>query len=198
MPTLLACRNKALRSEVEYLSKRGTAAQQLHDKLNRQLVDVAAELAQLQQLVDATEQAQQQAAALAEQLRLHDDAEALAVSEAEKQLQACMLARQEVGILEQQVPQPPCRHCSTQDACSMAKDEAALVLEQLKGLFLAAGVPEACPAGSIEQETPDSRWQALLQQVQQRQASNIVQFKQCMLANQQLGQVGQAIGTAES
>jgi hypothetical protein len=168
---LHACRNKALRSEVEDLSKRGTAAQQLYDKLRRQLADAESELAQLQQLVDVTEQAQQQAAALAEQLRLHDDAEELAVREAEKQLQRLMLTQQQADTIEQQ------QHCGVHSTCHLVEDEAATVLQQLLRICETAG-----PAGA----TDASNWLALLHQVQQLQASNAEQFKQCMLANYQL------------
>jgi hypothetical protein len=191
---LRTCRNKAMKSEVEDLSKRGTAAQQLHDKLTKQLADVATELAKLQELVDTTEQAQQQATALAEELRLHDDAEALALSEAEKQVQTYMLMQQQAGIGRQQAPEPQLlhqqlnRHCGARSACGMAEEEAAAALKQLLGLFDAAGViPCSCPASSASERTQDSSWQALLQQVQQLRASNAVLFKQCVLANHQLG-----------
>jgi hypothetical protein len=186
------------------LSKRGAAAQQLHDKLQKQLADVAAELAQLKQLTDTTEQVQQQAASLAEQLRLHDDAEALAVSEAKKQLQAWMLAQQHSGpsekqAIQQQALQPmhPHQFCSTQAACDEVEDEVANVLGQLFTVFNAAGMLRGCPAGSTDEEAHDSRWAALLQQVQQLQASNIAQFKQCLLANHQLSRVVEASSTSD-
>jgi hypothetical protein len=171
---LHAYRNKALRSKVEHLFERGTAAQQLHGKLKRQLADAESEVAQLQQLVDVTEQAQQQVAALAEQLRLHGDAEELAVREAEKQLQRLMLThQQQADTVEQQ------QHCGVQNSCRLAEGEAATILEQLYMLGI-------CAAEGDAQESDASKWLALLQQVQQLQANNAEQFKQCMLANYQL------------
>jgi hypothetical protein len=178
-----ACRNKALRSEVEDLSKRGTAAQQLHDKLRRQLADAEADLAQVQQLVDVTEQAQQQAAALAEQLRLHDDAEELAISEAEKQLQAILLTKQQAHASEQQ------QNSSTQHACHLTGDEASAILEQLAKVCDAAGAASSCPKSSAAEEANSSNWSVLLQQVQQLQVGNAEQFRQCMLANHHLEQL---------
>jgi hypothetical protein len=43
-----------------------------------------------------------------------------------------------------------------------------------------------CDAAGAAQETDASTWLALLHKVQQLQADNAEQFKQCMLANHQL------------
>lgn len=184
---------------MENLSKRGTASQQLHGKLLRQLTNAASELAQLQQLVGATEQAQQQAAALAEQLRLHDDAEDLSVREAEKQLQAWMLTQQRMSGNSDKQPAPQLQaldalvmNCSGHRACVMAEGEATTILQQLAMVCDVAGATHSGPLSSAAEEAHGSRWAPLLQQVQRLQISNTEQFKQCMFANNQLWQLQEA------
>lgn len=206
-------RNRAARDELESCSKRGTAAQQQHAKLQRQLADATAQAALLQQLIAVEQETTQQAMSLAEQLQLQDDAEELALSEAPKQLEQLQRPQQSAPV--------PTSATSTAEAagqwlcsadatcsnptcvsCTVSEEEATEILKQLSS-ELAAGMrrlagdypsmAQHCrgDAAADQQRCSENentrssfgKWQWLLQQITDLMASNAAQFKRCTLAN---------------